>query len=445
MSFVTDKQTLDDLNIFGRHDRERSVYGLFNRTFTRGGGKILEEMFSTPLSDRESISRRSSVIRLFLERGTAFPFSASKFDVLDHYLENTDSRSQLAPDGNSLYRKARELLGADTEYTRIRKGVQAVLELFRGTDDFIREMGGTAAQTPYADEIRAMAGILAAPEVRQALPGKAQGKLSYEQVAHYDRLFRFRLRDTIGRLLCYIYNLDVYISVASVAAARNFVFAEALDPAGNTLLLEDAYHPGLDKPVANSICIGADNNVIFLTGANMGGKSTFMKTFGIAVFLAHMGFPVPASRMVFSVRNGMFTTINLPDNLSMGYSHFYAEVMRVKKVAEQVNRTGNLIVIFDELFRGTNVKDAFDATIAITGAFSANRACIFIISTHIIEAGEVLGKRHGNIGFVYLPTVMDGNTPVYTYKLTEGITADRHGMVIINNERILEIINSRKP
>ena len=69
---------------------------------------------------------------------------------------------------------------------------------------------------------------------------------------------------------------------------------------------------------------------------------------------------------------------------------------------------------------------------------------MFVVSTHIIEAGDVLGKRCSNINFVYLPTKMNGNTPVYTYKLESGITADRHGMIIINNERILEVIRSRK-
>ena len=173
----------------------------------------------------------------------------------------------------------------------------------------------------------------------------------------------------------------------------------------------------------------------------MAGKSTFMKSFAISIFLAHVGFPVPAEAMEFSVRNGMFTTINLPDNLSMGYSHFYAEVLRVKKVAQQVRQTPNLIIIFDELFRGTNVKDAYDATLAVTEAFTEIRNCTFMISTHIIEVGQVLKERCSNIKFVYLPTVMEGSTPVYTYKLKEGITNDRHGMIIINNEKIIEIIN----
>ena len=172
----------------------------------------------------------------------------------------------------------------------------------------------------------------------------------------------------------------------------------------------------------------------------MAGKSTFMKSFGITVFLAHVGFPVPAKEMEFSVQNGMFTTINLPDNLNMGYSHFYAEVLRVKKVAQQVRQTQHLVVVFDELFRGTNVKDAFDATLAVTEAIAERKNRAFMVSTHIIEVGQELGKRCDNVTFEYLPTVMKGKLPTYTYKLEPGITSDKHGMIITNNEKIIEII-----
>jgi DNA mismatch repair ATPase MutS len=196
--------------------------------------------------------------------------------------------------------------------------------------------------------------------------------------------------------------------------------------------------------VGNALRITPDSNVIFLTGANMAGKSTFMKSLGIALFLAHMGFPVPASRMEFSVLDGIYTTINLPDNLGMGASHFYAEVLRVKKMAHELSQSKRLFIIFDELFRGTNVKDAYEATIAITSAFAQKRRSLFVISTHIIEAGDVLKKKWDNISFKYLPTRMNGKTPVYTYTLQTGITADRHGMIIINNERILEILEQGK-
>ena len=66
---------------------------------------------------------------------------------------------------------------------------------------------------------------------------------------------------------------------------------------------------------------------------------------------------------------------------------------------------------------------------------------MFIISTHIIEAADVLAAACSNIRFLYLPTRMNGNTPVYTYRIEEGVTADRHGMIIIQNEGILDILH----
>jgi DNA mismatch repair ATPase MutS len=189
------------------------------------------------------------------------------------------------------------------------------------------------------------------------------------------------------------------------------------------------------------MAFSADSNVLFLTGANMAGKSTLMKSFGIAVYLAHMGFPVAARDMEFSVREGLYSSINVPDDLSQGYSHFYAEVLRVKKVAEAVSAGRNLVVIFDELFKGTNVKDAYDATLSVTEALAAYSRCWFVISTHIIEVGETLRQRSDNLQFAYLPTVMEGTVPRYPYILEKGITNDRHGMLIIGNEGILDILS----
>jgi DNA mismatch repair ATPase MutS len=126
----------------------------------------------------------------------------------------------------------------------------------------------------------------------------------------------------------------------------------------------------------------------------------------------------------------------------MGASHFYVEVLRAKKIAQELKLGRNLFVLFDEMFRGTNVKDAAEATIAFTEAFAGKRDSMFVISTHIIEAGEVLQERCENINFVYLPTSMNGNQPVYTYTLEQGLTADRHGMIIIRNEGILDILAS---
>jgi DNA mismatch repair ATPase MutS len=193
--------------------------------------------------------------------------------------------------------------------------------------------------------------------------------------------------------------------------------------------------------VANDVVMSPGKNVIFLTGANMAGKSTFLRSICTAVYIAHIGFPVAARSMEFSVLDGIYTTINLPDNLGIGASHFYSEVLRVKKVASQLNQGKSLFIVFDELFRGTNVKDAHEATVAVTEAFALNKRSLFIISSHIVEAGEEL-RQEPAIGFQYLPTRMNGHMPEYTYKLETGITDDRHGMIIIRNEGLLDILKN---
>jgi DNA mismatch repair protein MutS len=443
MAFATDKQTLDDLNIFGKH-RGSTIYNLFNKTHTRGGAQVLEDMFLYPLSDVDAINRRSSIIQYFQQKKVDFPFRNEAFDAIEHYLGNTDERTQIAAEEDTLQRKLRNYMGADTEYELLHKGIVAAIEVFNGLHSLLQAIDTTHAPPAYGEEIRQMQGLLADEQLHWMYAEKGSKKLAYSKAAKYDQALRFAARDKMKKLLYYIYNMDVYIAVARVAGARHFAFARALNTRENTLRIDDMYHPQLTNPVCNSLQVNRNSNVIFLTGANMAGKSTFMKTLGITLFLAHMGFPVPAKHVEFTVQQGMFTTINLADNLDMGYSHFYAEVLRLKKVAEQVARTEKLVVIFDELFRGTNVKDAYDATVAVTAAFAEKRNCTFIISTHIIEAGETLRGQCATINFVYFPTVMQGKVPEYTYKITPGITNDRHGMMIINNENIIGILKSRQ-
>ncbi len=433
MLFNTDKQTLDDLNIFGKHGGE-SVYNIFHRTTTRGGAQLLEEMFRYPLSDEQAINRRSGIIQYFAGTGAAFPFKSTLFDAVEPYLANTDERTKLSKEDASLGRKLSNIIGMDVQTALIYKGVDAIMQLLKGVESFLLSL----PDSPYDDEKTAITVLL------QTLPAYKKGKLVHADIADYDVLFRFRHRDEVQRLLRHLYLLDVYMAVGKVAVERRFVFPLALPREKPVVILDGVYHPHVQHAVGNTVRITPDSNLIFLTGANMAGKSTFMKSLGIALFLAHMGFPVPARRMEFSVMDGIYTTINLPDNLGMGASHFYAEVLRVKKMAQELSQSRRLFIVFDELFRGTNVKDAYEATIAIASAFAQKRNSLFVISTHIIEAGDVLKQKWKNISFQYLPTRMNGNTPVYTYTLETGITADRHGMVIINNEGILDILEKGK-
>jgi DNA mismatch repair ATPase MutS len=447
MAFVTDQQTLDDLGIFGRRGAD-SVYAIFNRTMTRQGAAVVEDMLRHPLSDGDAIRQRSAIFQSFGAQ-TPFPFRSELFDVAEAYLSVTDERTRLSGDAQTLGSRMASLIAEDNGYKNIYKGVTALMEILQQLQTFVAGVMPEA----YGEEKAAILSLLAEGELQPLLQEDVKGKLSFSKVAGYDGVLRWRHRGAARRLLQYVYRLDAYLAVGRVAVERGFVFPVVLPPgiagsgdAGSghrqRVLLEGVYHPQVKNAVPNTVEITESQPVIFLTGANMAGKSTFMKSLGIALFLAHAGFPVPARRMEFSVLDGIYTTINLPDNLGMGASHFYAEVLRVKKVAAALGQGRRLFVIFDELFRGTNVKDAYEATVALTSAFARRRDSFFVISTHIIEVGEVLTAQDAGIRPLYLPTRMKGTQPVYTYQLEEGITADRHGMVIINNEGILEMLRA---
>jgi DNA mismatch repair ATPase MutS len=425
----TDEQTIKDLGIFGKRDGS-GIFDIYNQSHTRGGETLLERIFLYPLSSREAINTRSKIIESFAHSGLGFPYDASMFDMAEKYLNNNK--------GNSEQRNSHAILGEK----EIQNGVAAVLDLVRISKDFIENPKVIAIEA-YATERNAIADLLLHPSFEPALKTKSGERLSYSAVTAYDALFRVSGRDKIEKLLNYIYYLDIYISVGQMAVSRQFIFPKALPKGSCELILEGVFHPSLKAPVGNDISMSAAQNIIFLTGANMAGKSTFLRAVSTALYIAHTGFPVAAKAMSFSVLDGMYTTVNLPDNLGIGASHFYAEVQRVKKVATELSSGKSFFILFDELFRGTNVKDAQEATVAVIKGFAKNPNSFFIISSHIVEAGDDLQEKK-NVRYFFLPTRMNGLQPEYTYTLEQGITNDRHGMIIIRNEGILEILKNGK-
>ena len=122
---------------------------------------------------------------------------------------------------------------------------------------------------------------------------KGVEQFPFRRLVYYDYCLRARGYENLRRLMNIIYELDVYMTGAAVAAQRGFSRAVAYPSSttDNRIDLVNVFHPQVRNAVANSICISHNQNVLFLTGANMAGKSTFMKSFGVAVYMAHMGFP----------------------------------------------------------------------------------------------------------------------------------------------------------
>lgn len=442
MKFKIDEQTLKDLHIFGSSTNDKSVFSIFDSTFCKGGKKELDKFFSHPSDSIEFINRRKNTIAFLQKHATGgMCLDKSSLDFAEYYFRHAN----FITDRPTLFTWIKRFIGKfnnSRKHHIVDKGVVSMVKILKGLAKFADSLSEKAvkeADCPsyLSERIAELQKRLQDTDFEDAFK---EGRLSPMKITELDYVFRMMKRDLIRFFFDFIYEFDAYITVAQVAARHRFCFPEVLPEKENTLEIEGLYHPLIENAVASDVTIDGDKKLLFVSGPNMAGKSTFLKALGIAVYLAHIGLPVPARKMRLSVLSGISTTINLSDDLNLGYSHFYAEVKRIKEVATELSTNRNMLIIFDELFRGTNVKDAYDGTLAIASAFANIKSSLFIISSHIVEVAEELKKGEG-IRFGYFEVKEEDGAHAYTYQLKEGITNLRLGMHIINQEGLIDYIN----
>jgi DNA mismatch repair ATPase MutS len=201
------------------------------------------------------------------------------------------------------------------------------------------------------------------------------------------------------------------------------------------------YHPLVNTPVAYDLLLDQQANFLFLTGANMAGKSTFIKAVGVAVYLAHLGMGVPAQRFECSLFDGLLSNIQVEDNISRGESYFYNEVQRIRKTIEKINDGRNWLILIDELFKGTNVQDAMKCSTTVIEGLRRMKNTLFILSTHLYEIGEGL-RQYSNIKFYYFETHIKDDQLIFNYHLKEGISNDRLGYLILKREGVVSMLQN---
>ncbi|MDB5115612.1 MAG: mismatch repair protein MutS [Mucilaginibacter sp.] len=437
MNLDVDKQTLNDLAIFQSGGYGQSVFNLFCNTTTIGGKEALEDIFARPLNNRDEIKERVEVFKYIEQLNIKIHLDKNDYDFAEFYLKKP-YRSKSFSVTIGFIEKIIYAFNNNNDYYIIQRGVESSL-LILGS--LIKYAEGLKGDLPKKfEEIRSV--ILYTFQAEDLIWLRRiieKNNLNAIDIAKADNLFRNLANDKMKMLLTVSYQLDVYQSVSLSGQALGFTLPIINEDKAAKLDIKGLFHPFILNAKSNDIAFSTDKNVCFITGTNMAGKSSLLKSIGVAVYLSQLGFPVPAAYMETSTFKGLITTINLADDVEQGHSHFYKEVLRVKQVAEKLNQSKDVFVIFDELFRGTNVKDAYDASLAIIAAFAKVKLCFFVVSTHIVEVAHELSSIE-NINFNYMETIFEDTNPVNSYKLKQGITEERLGMWIVKNERILEII-----
>ena len=170
--------------------------------------------------------------------------------------------------------------------------------------------------------------------------------------------------------------------------------------------------------VVNDFAMAGKGKVIIITGSNMSGKSTFLRTVGVNVVLALMGAPVCAASFTTSVYQ-VFTSMRTQDNLEESVSSFYAELKRLKQLLELIGTTHPVLFMLDEILKGTNSHDRHNGAASLIKQLTGTDSFGFV-STHDLELGALSDDAGTIENYSFNSQVVDDEI-IFDYKLHHGL------------------------
>jgi DNA mismatch repair ATPase MutS len=432
-----DLTTYSDLSLFS-HEEEFSIFHKLDFTRTRGGRDQLLDYFNRPFSNTGSIRETQQILSMILRNIDAWPSGISNgtLMVMERFY---DSPIDTLPQSHNLPGALGYKLFHGPDYSLVRYSIGHFADFVRGMYQLTEWLDLPESPPMLAGLIGRARKLLDQDVLRSLAKIKPGARYTLVQVVHYGQHIRERLKTAMEGLIGVYYRLDAWYSMAAAVRQYGLSFPQFEDQEDPYLQAGSLYHILLPDPVSYDVRLDKQQNFLFLTGANMAGKSTFIRAVGVAIFLAHLGMGVPAKEMRLSLFNGILSNINVVDNISRGESFFFNEVQRIRDTLLKISGQRKWLVLIDELFKGTNVQDAMKCSSAvIKGLIRINRS-LFILSTHLYEIGEEL-KEYPNISFRYFETAVKDDQLEFSYQLKEGISNDRIGYLILKREKVVDML-----
>lgn len=223
--------------------------------------------------------------------------------------------------------------------------------------------------------------------------------------------------------------LDFFLDLAYVASENNYVRPHFNNE--NHIDVIKARHPIIEKAapqtvfVANDYHMGKDTDILIITGPNMGGKSTYMKEFGLLVIMAQLGSFVPCESCTIPVFDSLYTRIGASDNLIKGQSTFMTEMSEVAEALQDA--TSSSLFLFDEIGRGTATFDGMAIAQSIIEYIVKHVHCKTFFSTHYHEITKLSEKIHAVKNIHCDVSESDGKV-TFLYKMKEGSMDRSYGV-----------------
>ncbi|MBR4327172.1 MAG: hypothetical protein IKP73_16785, partial [Bacteroidales bacterium] len=201
---------------------------------------------------------------------------------------------------------------------------------------------------------------------------------------------------------------------------------------------KSAGHPLLDpaKMVCNDINFSNCPFLTILTGANMAGKSTYLRTIGVNLVLAQIGAVVCAKEFKFSPVEIM-TSIRTSDSVQDNESYFFAELKRLQRIVNRLEQGATLFIIVDEMLRGTNSKDKHDGSQKFIEKL-LHYNCYGIFATHDIDIGNLRDTHPQNVNAKCFEISFEGDNLIFDYTLKDGISQNLNASYLMRKMGIIE-------
>ena len=433
-----DKTTLTDLSIFNIEE-EQSVFHYLNFTQTIGGKEWLRYFLSNPFDNEKTITETQQTIKKI---STVQPqwqntlVSNGTIMVIEKFYETGIEEIPHNPGYiNSFYYS----IFSAPDFSLIRYSVKHFKDFFIGLQH-ITKLLNSDNNPPLLKTLIAQIEIrLNKPGLQALLQFDNSKEISKQKLLELGHFLKRRFKHEALELIEIYSKLDAYYSMACACKKYQLCFPGFIETNVPVIKATQLFHPLLPTPVAYSVDLNQQHNFLFLTGANMGGKSTFIKAVGVAVYLAHTGMGVPAQQMQLTLFDGLLSNINVVDNIVQGESYFFNEVQRIKKTIDKISDGKKWLILIDELFKGTNVQDAMKCSSTVIEGLLKIKNAAFILSTHLYEIGEDL-KKYTHIQFKYFETAVVNEQLYFSYQLKDGISNDRLGYLILKREGVVEML-----
>jgi hypothetical protein len=232
--------------------------------------------------------------------------------------------------------------------------------------------------------------------------------------------------------------VDVTAEIEALLSLATYSFEHPADPfpdfvedSSGTFIGEALGHPLVPdaRCVRNSVRLDSETRVLLVSGSNMSGKSTLLRTIGVNAVLAMSGAPIRGKSLRLSPVN-IGTSIHRTDSLQQGRSGFYTEILQIRRVFQLTEDGTALLFLFDELLEGTNSKDRRTGAEGLLKGL-LNQQAIGVVTTHDLALTEIADSSNGHIRNMHFEDQVKDGKMHFDYKLREGVIAKSNALELM--------------